>query len=206
MRTETINIYKFDELTEETQQKVIENYRLNTIFYHEDIIEDICEICEKFGLNVKQTYGKNIAGNTIYAPSIYFSGFSSQGDGANFEGVYSYTQKGCLKKIKSEYPNDTELHKIVEALQNIQKRYFYSLKSYINPIGRYFNISVDTEHIEGFEISKNVCGDMEEIMNDITHWIYKRLETEYEYIMSDEYIIEEINTNDYEFHEDGTMV
>jgi hypothetical protein len=49
-------------------------------------------------------------------------------------------------------------------------------------------------------------GDKEEffsIVNGIGHEIYKMLEKEYEYQMSDEYIEESIRMNDYEFTNTG---
>ena len=45
--------------------------------------------------------------------------------------------------------------------------------------------------------------DIKEIARDFMRWIYKRLESEYEYSVSDEAVEENIITNEYEFTEDG---
>ena len=40
-------------------------------------------------------------------------------------------------------------------------------------------------------------------MRDFAQWIYDSLEKEYEYQMSDEFVTENIEANEYEFDEEG---
>lgn len=42
-----------------------------------------------------------------------------------------------------------------------------------------------------------------EALTDFNSWIFKSLEKEYEYLMSDESVDESIKANEYEFTEDG---
>ena len=44
---------------------------------------------------------------------------------------------------------------------------------------------------------------MIELLRDYMHWIYKRLNAESDYMMSDEAITETIEANEYEFTVDG---
>ena len=144
-------------------------------------------------------------GSTRYAPSIFFSGFSSQGDGACFEGSYSY-KKGALAAVKAYAPEDTELHRIVTELQNIQRKAFYKLSARTMHRGYYYHsgcMSVDV----GVDADRYPTDAEEEAltecMRDFADWIYKQLETEYEYQNSDEQVAEAIRANEYTFTEGG---
>src|SRR5512135_2350510 len=98
MRTETTTrtLYKFEELSEEAQQKALEK---QAEFEGENFEPDFdwyANIAEAFGLDIRQTRKTRMDNTHFYAPTIYYSGFWSQGDGACFEGSYSY-KKGALK-------------------------------------------------------------------------------------------------------------
>ena len=76
METRTYNVYKFEELSKEAQEKAIENYRdINVDFqgYDETTLEDLKEELEKLGFS---------------SPDICYSGFCSQSDGASFTCTY----------------------------------------------------------------------------------------------------------------------
>ena len=45
--------------------------------------------------------------------------------------------------------------------------------------------------------------DANQIVSDFADWIYRALETEYDYLMSDECVEGDIRANEYEFDEDG---
>ena len=67
-----------------------------------------------------------MGGGTRQKPCIWFSGFWSQGDGACFEGRYAYAPRASLR-IRDYAPRDTELHRIADALQALQRLNFYQL-------------------------------------------------------------------------------
>ena len=211
MRTIEKTVYKFDELSETAKQKAIENYRISNDdfeFRSGDIIRNCADIAELFGLDIRQKAGRNGENKTIWLPSVYYSGFCSQGDGACFEGGYSYN-KGALKAVKAYAPNDTELHSIVKSLQDIQKRYFYGLRASTAHKGHYYHehcMTIDVEHIKGIDIPESVQEDIAECLRDFARWIYKRLDTEWECINTDEYISEELGAMDCEFYDDGEMI
>ena len=189
--TTTKTVYTFDELTEEAKQKVLENlYDTNVNYeWYEFVYEDAKTIAELMGIDIDR---------------IYFSGFSSQGDGACFEGSYSY--KKCSVKNVTEYaPKDEELHRIVRELQQLQKKHFYGLTAHVKQSGHYCHanctqINVDSEYTptnEDFE------DEIQELLKDYMNWIYSQLEKEYYYQTSEEGIKETIEANEYEFTEDG---
>ena len=59
-------------------------------------------------------------------------------------------------------------------------------------------------------ITKDPTSDAEETLtdcaHDLCHWLYARLEKEYDWLMSDEYIDETIRCNEYEFTATGEIV
>ena len=92
MRTETRTrtLYKLDELSSEAQQHALENQSRfeSEDFDPEFVYDDAATIADLFGLDIRQTRETRMNGEHYYAPTIYYSGFSSQGDGACFEGRY----------------------------------------------------------------------------------------------------------------------
>lgn len=78
-------------LSKERQSKLLEEYRNVNVEYdwwdclYEDFVEQLAEI----GVTIDTHEVKLMNGKTRQDPSIYFSGFWSQGDGAYFEGYVS---------------------------------------------------------------------------------------------------------------------
>ena len=139
----------------------------------------------------------------IEIDNIYFSGFYSQGDGACFNGRFSYA-KGWKKALKKYAPMDKELFHIGQALQVIQSPYFYNLSGAISCNDRYKTTKAD------FHWSDNVPEDVEDNINqvfsDFSAWIYKNLRAEYEWLMSEECLTEDARANDWRFDENGRIV
>ena len=189
------DVYKFDELPEESKQFAIEKFRENNLDYewYEFTYEDARECGKQIGIDIDK---------------IYFSGFWSQGDGACFEGSYSYAKRG-LQAIKYHAPKETELHRIALELQKIQRKNFYRLEASVKHSGHYYHemctdITVDENYYGNY-----IGGEAEEIvielLRDFMCWIYKSLENEYDYLQSDEQIIETIECNEYNFTLDGEI-
>ena len=210
MRQETIKIYKFDELSDESKETARERWR-NCIDQHslfsECVYEDAATIAELFGLDIRQKAIKCMDNSTRYEPSIYFSGFRSQGDGACFEGSYQY-KKGSVKAVKEHAPLDTELHEIVKALFDIQKINFFQLYAQCGHSGHYYHsgcMQVDVDRADDWHMTKDAENDITDNLRLFADWIYSSLEKEYDHTMSDENVDECITINEYEFTEDGKI-
>jgi hypothetical protein len=195
MKTVEVKLYTIDELSDTAQAKAIEHFRdgqADDTYWHEFVFDDAKEIGALMGITIKD---------------IYFSGFYSQGDGACFEGDYQY-KLNSVKLLTEHAPEDTELHRIVKALYELQKRSFYKLTANIKHSGHYYhkyctNIIVET--YEGDPGNIKIEEELTELLRDFMDWIYKQLRTEYEYINEDAQIKETIKINDYQYLENGTM-
>jgi hypothetical protein len=197
MKKIEIEVYEFDELDKEAKEKAREWFRTGLSydfqFYSEYVIEDAKTIGELFGLSIK---------------NIFYSGFSSQGDGACFEASYEY-KKGGLKKVKEYAPVDEELHKIVADLQELQRRNFYSLSATTKHLGHYVHsgcmvVDVWDGRADRYA-DKETAEGMTEILRLFADWIYDKLEKEYRYQTSDEIVDENIRCNEYEFFKNGKI-
>ncbi|MCK5610705.1 antitoxin of toxin-antitoxin stability system [Candidatus Pacearchaeota archaeon] len=191
-------VFKFDELSEEAQQTAIEKlYDLNVDHDWWDF-EDAKQAAARMGIEIDD---------------IYFSGFSSQGDGACFEGSYSY-QNGGIKAIKDYAPQDERLHQIAQGLQDIQRKSFYGLSATVKHSGHYYHEYCTNISVSECRTLRDGCGSEDyasvadneaitEALRDFMRWIYKQLEKEYDYLTSEEAIKESIKANGYEFTGDG---
>lgn len=221
-RTMEVTVFQFDELNDEAKKIARDWYREGALDYDwwDGIYEDFTRIAEMIGIEIgvytEQWHNVTTKKEgTLQRQKIYFSGFWSQGDGACFEGSYSY-KAGCLKDIKDFAPKDTKLHEIVQSLVSIQRKHGYKLHAEIEKIDHHYS----HEHTVRVEVTREVLhypvGDYlqanEEAHNKVTEafralmrWLYDQLETEHDYLMSDEQVDESIKANEYEFNEDGSI-
>lgn len=202
MRTIEQTVYTYDELSDEAKEKAREWYKGIACRYnwYDTVYEDVSRVADLLGITF-DTKGKS------NSPTIYFSGFSSQGDGACFEGSYRYA-KGALKAIKAYASQDEELHRIAKELQRIQQRSFYSLRATTEHSGFYYHsgcmrVSVEDIRDNRGDASDEAEEDLTQALRDFADWIYDQLEKEYDHQMSDEVAEEMIAASEYEFDEEG---
>ncbi len=214
MRTICKTVFTFNELSDKAKKKAREWYKSQDLGYGwwDSVFENASIIASLFGLDIRNKPVKMKNGKTQYPVSIFFSGFYSQGDGASFEGRYTY-KDGATDAVKEYAPEDGTLHSIVNQLQNLQHRHSNRLEATIKQSGRYsheFTMSLDMTWDDDYSEEENIFDDeatseLLEIMRDFARWIYKNLEREYDYLMSDEVVDETLISNDYEFDEFGTL-
>lgn len=189
--------YNFHELDKEIQNKVIEKNRdinVDDNYWHECVIEDFHQLLGFIG---------------YYDIESSFSGFYSQGDGASFRAKYSY-EKGALKKVMDYYPSDKELHQIVSNLQDLQKKNFYNLRGKITKSGsnycHSYTMIVDyLERADGKEPTDEAELDFRTQSRYLAEWLYEALEAEYNFLISDEAVIDSLEGYQ-EFTKDGEVI
>lgn len=148
-----------------------------------------------------------MGGGTRQAPCIWFRGFWSQGDGACFETFYAY-RKGAPGRIRDYAPQDTELHRIADALQAVQQHNFYQLRAEATHRGHYYHeycmaISVERDSPSWQDMTADAEEVVIEALRDLARWLYRQLEREYDYLSSDDVVDETIIANGYTFTEAG---
>ena len=207
MRMIETAVYKYDELSERAQQKAREQYLEGGLDYSwwDYSYEDFARVAEILGIDLSQKPIPLMNGKYRYEPEIYFTGFYHQGSGSSFVGTYSYA-KGAVAKIKAHAPQDEGLHRIAQALQDLQRKHFYRLEARITS-RRDATISVDVSDREDpYKDVGDAESELSDLMNDFNDWMYCRLRDEYEYLTSDEVVEESIIANEYEFDEDGNWL
>lgn len=203
MRTVKKTVYKFDELSDAAKEVARDWFRsCDDMHWKEYVYEDADRVAKLLGIEIEQRPYKTMGGQTRYEPCIWFSGFSSQGDGACFEGRYSYA-KGSVKAIKEYAPEDKELHNIAEGLYEIQRKRRWQVAATVKTRGSGCNSSCTEIDCDGIDYEDDADKDVRQLLRDFMDWIYDRLREENDYQDSDEVIDENILANDYEFEESG---
>ena len=171
------------------------------------VYDDLGRIFPILGVTLATTTVRLMGGGTRQKPCIRFSGFWSQGDGACFAGRYAYAARAS-RRIRDYAPQDTELHRIADVLQALQKLNFYQLTASFRQTGRYshayaMTFDVDRDGPAGQSIVGRTDDDLVTALRDLAHWLYRALEREYEFQTSDETVDEGMSANGYTFTAEG---
>lgn len=207
MRTIETKAYQYDELDTKAQEKARDWYRRsneNDQYWSEYVIEDFEHIAKLLGIDLRTREIGLMGGGKRLASCVYWSGFSCQGDGACFEGRYTYAP-GSVKAIKNHAPVDKELHRIAEGLRDVQRQHFYKLavtiRHYYHSHGVDIQIEDDTPTLRA-----GAYDTVAQLLRDLMNWLYRMLEAEYNSQQEDEYVAEQIKANEYEFDSEGKRV
>ena len=192
------DVYTFDLLSDGAKEKARDWYRQASAgddFGADCVIEDAKAILKHAGWDISK---------------VNYSGFSSQGDGACFEGAWS--AKGVnVAAMKEAAPLDTELHRIAEDLAKVAAALPLSSGG-VKQSGHYyheyctrfeFEASEEKEDAETNLAINSAEDDFIEASRDAMRWIYRQLEKDWEFQNSDETAGENILANEYTFTEAG---
>jgi len=197
MRTINVDLFTFNELSDEAKEKAIRDNRGINVEY-EDWYEHINEMF--------------IENSAFDVTKIYFSGFWSQGDGAMFEydSLPSSFMDSFIDQLKlSSMRKNWLKNNICVSGKGRHSGHYYHEKSCSHNI--YWEVNNGDLHwattfyqwLESFE------ADFEQYVIDFYEneciKLYRGLEQQYDYLTSDESITDTILCNEYEFTEDGQM-
>lgn len=202
-------VFAFDELSDRAKETARDWWRRceNEDSDNSCVFDDVVECGAILGIEIATRQVKLMGGGTRQEPTIYYSGFSSQGDGACFEGRYAYA-KGATKKIRRHAQQDTVLHRIADDLQALQRPTMYRLGATMRHSGHYYHsgcMAVDVYNVNNDDIAFGGADEIIQLMRDFADWIYRQLEAEYDYRTSDENVDDSIRANEYEFTESGEI-
>jgi len=208
MRQICLNVYRFDELSAPAKA-VARAWMLDCLRqdgdWYEQVYEDANDMAQLLGIeiNAKPIHLRN--GGSREIPSIWFTGFWSQGDGACFEGRYIYAP--TIAAIRSAAPQDKTLERIAFALELIQSQHANGLKAKMTQRGSYLHsgcMDVEVWHEDDErEVSADAEKTLRQLMRDFADWIYAQLQKESEYRETEEYVDAQLSAMEYEFTEDG---
>ena len=187
--TKQINLYSFNELSDEIKQNVINNWRVNDEYYYGNENEDsLNAFCELFNIKVKDyDYG--------YRKYINVS-FNLDNDVLNLRGLKLY------KHLINNYYRD--LFKPKYYYKNIKRRFSKIQVQNVCIMTGYCMDNSILEPIYDF-LKKPYNTDFESLLNDcLNNWLIA-CENDYEYWNSAECIINEIESNDYQFLDNGNI-
>lgn len=203
MRTETkeFKIYKFEELSEEVQEKVIEKNRHTYVEY------------DGWWDSVYEWFYDTAVDEGFDATKIYFSGFWSQGDGAMFEGelnnnIYeNLTPQYGSEEYKKDFNRVLHLLKTgqIDIFGRFQQfGHYYHKKSYTDSLEWAFNNDWQGKNYSNIEsILDDMIDSIRLQYEELACNLYRQLEQEYDYLTSHEVIRDSLIENDYEYLEDG---
>jgi len=215
----TETVYQYGELSDAAKSKARDWFReleAQDFGSHGELYEDF-EICaERLGIEFDRRDVPLMGGGKRSEPCIFWSGFCSQGDGACFEGRYTY-RKASTKAVKDHAPKDKELQRIAIELSKLQRKHGRRLAAKVKHQGHYnhaYCTEIDTwyDHPKtglaclSWERVPNAPDDakaLEQLLRDFMNWMYRQLEAEYNYRTGDEAVVEGIEANEYEFSVDG---
>ena len=202
-------VYTIDELSHAAKEAARAWYRQTGLHddWYDSVYEDFETICRILGVTLATTPVRLYGGGTRDKPQIFWTGFSSQGDGASFAGRYSYA-RGAATAVRAHAPKDTELHRIADALQAVQRKNFHQLHAYVRQQGRYcheytMTIEVERDSPTWQPPTDGAEDTVTEAMRDLARWLYRQLRSEYEHQTSDDAVDENLAINELTFTADG---
>jgi hypothetical protein len=177
-------VFKFDELTDSAKEKARDWWRRASEgdnYFSEPTIDEVKgEIGKALGFDVQE---------------VYWSGFSSQGDGACIVGTWRAADVQAAK-LQAYAPQDKELARIRKAMRAFARAH-RSNTANITHRDRYCHAySVNIEADQDTDTFK-------EIVYDFENWIYRQLELNWEYENSDASIDDCMRANEYTFTAEG---
>jgi hypothetical protein len=214
MKTVTIPVYQFSELSEKARERAAELLRNHRAVHNwwDSTYDDADNVATLFGITIdRATISTKSGRRESRLPDIRFSGFWSQGDGASFVGHFS-SKGGCEKAIRGYAPLDEKLLAIATSLDALHLRLGIRLSATLtcNGYQRYSHentVDIDVTLTDPHGDEQSVSGDVE---NEVAHllrsfmrWIYGQLENEYDYLTSNDYLAEYADANGYWFDDRG---
>lgn len=201
-------VFAFDELDDAAKNRARDWYRERALDYdwYDFVYQDFEVVCQLIGVTLKTSTVGLMGGGTRQKPNIYFRGFSNQGDGACFEGYYSY-KKQAAKAVRSYAPDDVALHQIADNLASTQRANFYQLTAECRHRGHYYHeycMTVDVDRADQ-DPTNDADEHVREALRDLARWLYAKLETDYDYLNSNESVDQMIESNGYRFTEAGAF-
>lgn len=196
--------YTFDQLSNEAKEHARCKERDHQSEFMDndwadDMYDDFVERAKDLGIQIGARQRRTMNDSIVSYPDIAWSGFSSQGDGACLTGHYS-CEPNAVKKTANECPKDATLLSIATELTTIQTCFKMehgdTISCNICRGGRYSHSG--SMHLEDISIGDAFVPDdfdhrpLLDVLRRFADWIYRQLESQYDYLLSNECIDEQL--------------
>lgn len=188
MQTISVELFSINELSENAKKKAIEKERSNCDVDLQFTVEYIEEILTCLGFE---------------SPKIAYSGFCSQGDGLSFTCDNWQYKKGMLDNIK-QVTTSKDVLEIAKGLMLESKTSGYKLAFYVSR-GRSCYHSTIINPTRCFQVSEEMYDRLHFLVMDLCKVFYRMLEDDYDYQLSDEYIVDSLLNNEVMFLASGKV-
>ncbi len=203
---------KFDKLSKPAQQRAIDWFRDGTFDHdwYDSIFDDAVTCLWFLGFEVRVERCHSHLNRRIWFESLH-----CQGEGCAFEADFD-ASKVNVAKMK-EHANDPALVRLAVRLSVVALQ-FPDMTARIEQVGRdthkgSMEINENWSSGEGQDVDEDgptqeQDAAMDEILDcarEASDWILRQLRDESEYISSDEYCIDGIKANDYNFDSEGRI-
>lgn len=192
MRTITKEIKIFT--LEEVFEQAVENHRyinVEDIDWYDCIIFEWKEKLKKIG---------------FINPEIFFDGFGSQGDGACFTCDGIDVTKLAEHLVMNRFITGKEKKRLIQLSDSFSLKIRGRGTIYSHKRTKYIDLETDLSFFfnkKDTDLVVKTREIAEKLRLDLCDKIYKDLETEYEYLTSDDSVADTLRANEYEFDEEG---
>lgn len=194
MKTVTLQLFEFCELSEAARKKAADHIRDFEVDFPwwEWTYEDANTVAKLMGIRIATIPERLVGGGFLEKPDIMFSLYG-QGGGATFTGFWRPVA-GCVEDVRAYAPQDTELHEIAAMFERAHARtHPLSLQAEVtrNDSRYCHQYSVDIEVFVGDEpADQSVNMLVSSALQRFMLWIHSRLIDDYEDATSDESLAE----------------
>ena len=194
MKTKTINIYSYAELSEEAKENALQNYRgkHNEIFWQEEILESLKGLFKNCSDISLKDYSLGEYNSWI---KVEFTN----------EEVENFTGKRAMAWIENNLLSNIRISYYGEKRKELRQ---YGSGYYANKIKPcpFTGVCYDEDFLDCLlKDIKEGC-DLETSFKELATAYKKIINNEWEYQNSEEYISEHFEANEYEFDIDGNQI
>jgi len=198
MRVIETRAYKFNELSKEAKDKAIEEHR-EWEWAHGEYLHFFTEDCEEHAKELGFTDCK-----------FQYSLSCSQGDGLSFSAEnYEGLEKLFLNELGKGKGNTAKIlaENCTVEIKGNNGRYCYASENDVELYIENYTSSINCTNIDNIEdVVSGVESELKTIYMDLCRKLEKQGYDEIDYQNSDECISETIESNEYEFTEDGKQI
>jgi hypothetical protein len=193
MRTVEQKVYKFHELTDTAKESALDSIR-----------ETQCEFMPELLDWTISEFKETLEHVGFLEPKVYYDISCSQGSGSCFDCKYIDLSR-CLEYIDSK-ESKKALRLRLDQYASASIKQTRNSNFYCHEMTRYLDLDIHTKrHYRVEYLLNSLREQIEELRLDLCSKIHSKLEQESDYYLSDECLIELIESNDYEFTETGKV-